>query len=579
MPLLSLPPEILTHILSSSPPFRPPDLLAFSLTSKYAQALIGPEGVLWRDVALGLWDFDGCESRQEEEGWKEVVKRFWGVKRWLDLEEGDEEKLVHFDTVLRTLLELVRTATPHPLPSKNVLYQFYFLRAISQKPKREQEPESSSEDDGAPSNSRERVEEQEDETPEIDEGPMDQFMLPALSPFFSPSTTPAASPIFFPSHIPIPSSSLRSQVHVLLGPYLPSFRETGMAAPTFTLMLTNGSTMVFSRNLLPYRGRFREVAYNLRYYVEPDPPEEEGSVLPWRHHRYTPLHADGTVNWTLVEGLHTTMVKNALDSKEDWEREVAELGGFKKSLRKFRGQTTTEEEEEVSDPEWQLRLLQNWSDRRRGTVTIDPDRRFLSALKTDAKGKIRERAEWNAWDWAGVEGIWLGSYAFVDYRMFHAFNFSPNSSRSLAHCSEAVGHLMFMELHLVPPPSKTTIPTSRQHSNSRYGYGGSTSSKYPTLYFEGYRKSFVAPTAGMSVHGCVRLAKPSDESPVEIPHWTLVSGYGGLDRWRSEGVQPGGIGARTGIVGNWSSAFDPEDDENESPSPVGPWIYWPEDEP
>ncbi|KAH8917793.1 hypothetical protein BT69DRAFT_632649 [Atractiella rhizophila] len=233
---------------------------------------------------------------------------------------------------------------------------------------------------------------------------------------------------------------------------------------------------------------------------------------------------------------------------------------------------------EKEGDDWELPIPPPLDTRRRGEI-VNPDRAFISALAANAedgkgKGKGRTRREWCNPDWAGVEGVWIGSYAFVDYRIFHAFNFHD---QPIARSPEAVGNLMSMKLTLVEPPHLKPTPRERLRSNTRDGYGNDfKNDSFPTLYFEGTRRPFGGHGQDIKTHGCVRLAQQRPGEAL-IPHWTFVVGYGGEDRWRLEGLQPGGIGSRSGVVGNWSSAE--EEDYAHNPdhpeTPVGPFAYWP----
>ena len=50
--------------------------------------------------------------------------------------------------------------------------------------------------------------------------------------------------------------------------------------------------------------------------------------------------------------------------------------------------------------------------------------------------------------------------------------------------------------------------------------------------------------------------------------WTTISIFHGEERWRSEGVQVGGVRSARGVVGNWfDKDFDPH-------GPAGPTAFW-----
>ena len=50
--------------------------------------------------------------------------------------------------------------------------------------------------------------------------------------------------------------------------------------------------------------------------------------------------------------------------------------------------------------------------------------------------------------------------------------------------------------------------------------------------------------------------------------WTTFSIYHGEERWRSEGVQVGGIQSARGVLGTW---FDKDYDDH---GPAGPTAFW-----
>lgn len=53
-----------------------------------------------------------------------------------------------------------------------------------------------------------------------------------------------------------------------------------------------------------------------------------------------------------------------------------------------------------------------------------------------------------------------------------------------------------------------------------------------------------------------------------VVRWTSFSIFHGEERWRSEGVQIGGLKSARGILGNW---FDKDYDAH---GPAGPTAFW-----
>lgn len=58
------------------------------------------------------------------------------------------------------------------------------------------------------------------------------------------------------------------------------------------------------------------------------------------------------------------------------------------------------------------------------------------------------------------------------------------------------------------------------------------------------------------------------QTPEGEIHWTMFSIFHGEERWRSEGIQVGGLRSARGVLGNW---FDKDYDEY---GPAGPMACW-----
>ncbi|KAM0185367.1 hypothetical protein ACHAPI_012221 [Fusarium lateritium] len=65
-----------------------------------------------------------------------------------------------------------------------------------------------------------------------------------------------------------------------------------------------------------------------------------------------------------------------------------------------------------------------------------------------------------------------------------------------------------------------------------------------------------------NLKGTARLTKEGEV------RWTTFSIFHGVERWRSEGVQIGGVRSARGVVGNW---FDRDYDVH---GPAGPTAFW-----
>ena len=74
----------------------------------------------------------------------------------------------------------------------------------------------------------------------------------------------------------------------------------------------------------------------------------------------------------------------------------------------------------------------------------------------------------------------------------------------------------------------------------------------PVVHFRGTSRSMHAswdPNANSSIRGTVRLTKEG-----EI-RWTTFSIYGNEERWKSEGIQVGGVKSGRGVLGHWFDKY------------------------
>lgn len=135
-------------------------------------------------------------------------------------------------------------------------------------------------------------------------------------------------------------------------------------------------------------------------------------------------------------------------------------------------------------------------------------------------------------DWARVTGIWLGTYAFLDYSRLLAFNGGPayaegGHSLDLRDEEEVCGDLLRMELALdnsvrEDPVLKSNVPISRD---------------LPPLYFTGTSQGSEYPShPTTTIKGFAALAIGGREVK-----WKLIVEYHGVDQWQLEGIQPGGV--------------------------------------
>lgn len=152
-----------------------------------------------------------------------------------------------------------------------------------------------------------------------------------------------------------------------------------------------------------------------------------------------------------------------------------------------------------------------------------------------------------------VTGVWMRVVCFLDYRELFTFNFSedqllPGQPRPPIDTEEAIRFIVIeLEISKIEQPGE----------GDRQGL--------PIVHFKGKSTSAlppVDPNANSKIRGTVRL------TPENEVRWTTFSVFHGEERWRSEGIQVGGVQAARGIIGYW---FDKDFDEY---GPAGPTAFW-----
>ncbi|KAI5866779.1 hypothetical protein GGS23DRAFT_552043 [Durotheca rogersii] len=155
----------------------------------------------------------------------------------------------------------------------------------------------------------------------------------------------------------------------------------------------------------------------------------------------------------------------------------------------------------------------------------------------------------------GVTGMWLRVVCFLDYTDFFAYNFNSAENPPPRHIPRPaidVGEatrLILMKLRVtkIEPP------------------GPEDGQALPVVFFEGISRSLdnsFDENANSDLRGSVRL------TPEGEVRWTTFSVFSGVERWRSENVQVGGVRSAKGVLGNW---FDKDYDPR---GPVGPTAFW-----
>ncbi|RDW89016.1 hypothetical protein BP6252_01048 [Coleophoma cylindrospora] len=160
----------------------------------------------------------------------------------------------------------------------------------------------------------------------------------------------------------------------------------------------------------------------------------------------------------------------------------------------------------------------------------------------------------DAQDPYNVSGTYLRVVCFLDYNDLFNYNFlseQPGSGPRPPYEATEVIRMIIMEIRVVgiEEPGPDDLPG------------------YPVVYFKGLSRSRGIswdPNANSNIRGkgCVRMTREGEV------RWTTFSIYGGEERWRSEGIQIGGIKSGRGVVGNW---FDKDYDAR---GPAGPTAFW-----
>ncbi|KAG5780153.1 hypothetical protein H9Q73_006199 [Fusarium xylarioides] len=155
----------------------------------------------------------------------------------------------------------------------------------------------------------------------------------------------------------------------------------------------------------------------------------------------------------------------------------------------------------------------------------------------------------------GVTGTWYRIVCFLDYSDFFAFNFgdpelliTSDAPRPPLDVGEAT-RLIMMKINV----------TSIEEPGPEDGQ------ELPVVHFRGISRSLddsFDDNANSNIRGTARLTKEGEV------RWTTFSIFHGVERWRSEGVQIGGVRSARGVVGNW---FDSDYDVH---GPAGPTAFW-----
>jgi hypothetical protein len=185
--------------------------------------------------------------------------------------------------------------------------------------------------------------------------------------------------------------------------------------------------------------------------------------------------------------------------------------------------------------------------------------------------KAPPNPELEARDPYGVTGTWMRIVCFLDYSDLYNFNFEgprpPDDEEREPVSTREAFRLIRLKMHV----TAVVEPGEGDHPD------------FPVVSFEGLSRSTLNawdPNANSRIRGESNLGMEHSgvlltfylgtvrTTPSGAIRWTTFSIFHGEERWRSEGVQVGGIRSARGILGNW---FDKDYDVA---GPAGPTCFW-----
>ncbi|KAF9066455.1 hypothetical protein BDP27DRAFT_1227533 [Rhodocollybia butyracea] len=148
-------------------------------------------------------------------------------------------------------------------------------------------------------------------------------------------------------------------------------------------------------------------------------------------------------------------------------------------------------------------------------------------------------------DWAGVNGVWIVSFCFVDHSLLLRYNGIVGSETDQPRTSLLTGagfQEMFRSMQVTF--QVTNIKEDPKHPGR------------PQIYFVGV----VGEPSATTMNGYVCM---TDDNQIR---WHFVSGEQGQAIWSSEGIQIGGVRSAYGVLGSWTTVFHDDDDPVGEPS-------------
>ena len=159
----------------------------------------------------------------------------------------------------------------------------------------------------------------------------------------------------------------------------------------------------------------------------------------------------------------------------------------------------------------------------------------------------------------GITGTWMRVVCFLDYTELFAYNFTspslpPGEPRPPLSTDEAI-RMIVMHVHITRIEAARPDDCKEIGDTDRYGNEvrpGDRDERMPVVHFGGTsrpRYAYWDPNATANVKGSVYMTKEGEV------RWTTFSVYHGEERWRSEGIQLGGVKSARGVVGCWFDKY------------------------
>ncbi|KAI0878976.1 hypothetical protein GGS24DRAFT_316516 [Hypoxylon argillaceum] len=150
---------------------------------------------------------------------------------------------------------------------------------------------------------------------------------------------------------------------------------------------------------------------------------------------------------------------------------------------------------------------------------------------------VREPEALEHLDPYGITGVWLRVVCFLDYTDFFAYNFGAED--------QPLPHIPRRSINV---GQATRLILMRIFVTAVEKPGPEDGQDLPVVHFKGVSRSLdqsFDENADSDLRGSVRLTSEGEV------RWTTWSIFGGVERWRSESVQVGGVNSAKGVLGHW----------------------------